>query len=107
MTPGAPFLPYLVKLGSPGLRRFLVRMTPWPLLQRLRQAVDIMAYNMLEIFQAQKGELNNSATDYEKGKDIMGILCMSESELFSLPSLILLYSESEQSLDRGGSPVRF
>jgi hypothetical protein len=74
MVPAAPLTPYFVKLGPPGFRRFLVRMIPWPLLQKLRGIVDIMADGVLEIFQAKKRELADNTSDHEGGKDIMGIL---------------------------------
>lgn len=82
MVPLAPLTPILVKLGSPGLRRWIVRMTPWPLLQRLRQIVDIMADAVLEIFQSKKRELDDAEKDDDVARDIMGILCVSRSQLF-------------------------
>lgn len=81
MVPLAPLTPILIKLGSPGLRRLMVRMTPWPLLQRLRQIVDIMADAVLDIFQSKKLELDDTEKEHGGARDIMGILCMSRSHI--------------------------
>ena len=74
MVPLAPLTPILVKLGPPGLRRLMIKMTPWPLLQKLRQIVDIMADSVLEIYQTKKRDMDAANKVHEGDKDIIGIL---------------------------------
>ncbi|KAF7968861.1 hypothetical protein HWV62_29182 [Athelia sp. TMB] len=80
MVPLAPLTPILVKLGPPGLRRFMIRMTPWPLLQKLRQIVDIMADGVLEIYQTKKRDMDATNKVHEGDKDIIGILMNANSD---------------------------
>ena len=68
----------VLELGPAKLRRFLVRMVPWPKLQRLRKMVDIMDKTTLDVYNAKKTALQDDSISQHvgKGRDIMTILCM-------------------------------
>ena len=74
LVPAAPFLPLLVRLGSARLRRRIVQMMPFALIQKLRYIVDIMASQMEQIFQEKKQSLSQSEPDQTEQHDIMAIL---------------------------------
>ncbi|KAJ7235107.1 cytochrome P450 [Mycena haematopus] len=66
----------VLELGPAKLCRLLVRMVPWPKLQRLCKMVDIMDETTLEVYNAKKIALqDDSIFQYVgKGRDIMTIL---------------------------------
>ncbi|KAF8701560.1 Cytochrome P450, partial [Rhizoctonia solani] len=85
-------VPYLVKLGPPQLRRFLVRLIPSSDVQRLREMVDIMWDTSLRIVASKKAALEQGddvmIQQVGRGKDIMSILLnanMHASESDRLP----------------------
>lgn len=71
-------LPFLVKLGPPKFRAFVVKMVPSKRVQRVREMVEIMAQTSNEVFEAKKRALqaggNALADQIGHGKDIMSIL---------------------------------
>jgi hypothetical protein len=74
MAPVAAFTPYFKYMGPAPLRRLLVRMTPWPLLQRLRRIVDTMADAMAEVYTKKMQERHSQGHEHEKQDDIMSTL---------------------------------
>lgn len=75
MVPAAPFLPLLVHLASARLRRRLVEILPFALIQKLRYIVDIMASHMEQIFREKKQALSQAQHDETEQHDIMAVLC--------------------------------
>lgn len=84
-----PFIPYIVKLGSPAFRRRLISIVPSKNLHELRDMVDLMARTSTTIFSAKKAALSkgdlNTEEGAESGKDLMSIL--RESSILLLLSL--------------------
>ncbi|KAJ6561524.1 cytochrome P450 [Mycena vulgaris] len=74
LLPAAPFVPVLAQLGSARLRRRIVKMMPFPLIQKLRYIVDIMASQMEQIFHQKKDILAQAEPDETEHHDIMAIL---------------------------------
>ncbi|KAJ6561566.1 cytochrome P450 monooxygenase [Mycena vulgaris] len=74
LVPAAPFLPLLVRLGSARLRRRIIEMMPFSLIQKLRYIVDIMASQMEQIFHQKKDILAQAEPDETEHHDIMAIL---------------------------------
>ena len=72
-------LPYLVKLGTPHLRRKFMELVPSKLLQQDREIVDTMDRTSKEIFEEKKKALRKGEDAVVKqvgmGKDIMSVLC--------------------------------
>ncbi|KAJ6561523.1 cytochrome P450 [Mycena vulgaris] len=73
-VPAAPFLPLLVRLGSARLRRRILEMMPFSLIQKLRYIVDIMASQMEQIFHEKRDSLSQAEPDETEHHDIMAIL---------------------------------
>src|ERR1700727_3057586 len=77
------FLPFLVKLGPPHLRRFLVDLIPWKDLQRLKAMVDLIHNTSREVYEVKKAALTQGeeivAKQVGDGKDMMTVLrkCLS------------------------------
>ena len=73
-------LPHMDDIGSPGLRRFLVKFVPSSRVQKLRKMIDIMEKTSVQIFQSKKAalQLGDEALlkQVGRGKDIMSILCV-------------------------------
>lgn len=82
MVPGAPFTPLFKYLGPRQLRRFVLRLVPWSLLQRLVDIVNIMDSEAQNILKEQEKDID-AGVDDKDGKDIMGILRESK------PSMLL------------------
>ncbi|KAF7369299.1 Cytochrome P450 [Mycena venus] len=89
LMPAAPFLPLLVRLGPARLRRRVVEMIPFRLIQKLKNIVDILAAQMEVIFREKQSLLKGGQSDKH---DIMAVLlkanqnsskseCMSDKEL--------------------------
>lgn len=74
MVPGAPLTPWFKYLGPAQFRRFILKLIPWGLLQRLVDIVNIMDAEVHKIFAAQQKALEAGYSDEGEGKDIMGIL---------------------------------
>lgn len=72
------FLPYVVKLGTPALRRKLLDWTPSAVLQRVKGIVDIMDKTSAGIYQKKKQALERGeeavSQQVGRGKDIMSVL---------------------------------
>ncbi|PIL23231.1 cytochrome P450 [Ganoderma sinense ZZ0214-1] len=85
-------LPYVVDLGTPGLRRWVLDRFPYKPAQELKSIVDIMHDRSIEIYRAKKAALeagdDTVAQQVGEGKDIMSILLranMAASEGDRLP----------------------
>lgn len=89
-------LPYLVKIGSPRFRRFIVGLLPFQNVQRLRSIVDVMYNTSIEILDAKKRALEEGddavSRQIGKGKDIISILSMCIRMLFPWPAYRHIYS---------------
>ena len=72
------FLPTLIRVGSPGFRRFLVNLMPWKSIRELRNISDVLYETSVEIFESKKAalEAGDSALKQQvgEGKDILSIL---------------------------------
>ena len=72
------FMPYLVKIGTPWIRRKLLRLVPSKDIQRIVDIVDIMHEQAVEVYDAKKEALKKGeATVVQqvgRGKDILSIL---------------------------------
>lgn len=72
------FLPYLINVGTPNLRRFIVRIFPWKALKEICGIVDIMDEASMKVFEEKKRALSegDDAVLHQvgEGKDIMSIL---------------------------------
>ena len=74
----AYLLPTLVKIGSPGFRRYIVDLLPWKNAHRLRDNIDVMDRTCVEIFESKKQALEEGdeavVEQMGQGKDITSIL---------------------------------
>jgi len=74
------FLPTLVKIGSPRLRRFVVDTLPWKSLHELRDLSNVLYETSVEILESKKAalEAGDEAVRQQvgEGKDILSILSM-------------------------------
>ena len=72
--------PFLVRLGPPGFRRFIMKLVPNKTVRRTQDIVDIMDRTSVELFQRKKLALQQGdeavLAQVGRGKDIMSILCM-------------------------------
>lgn len=86
------FLPTLVKIGTPRLRRLIVDVLPWKSIRKLRDIIDIMHNTSTEIFDAKKKALEegNEAVSKQvgRGKDILSILSARKSSLVASTLMI-------------------
>lgn len=68
-----------IKVGSPAFRRFVLKLLPFPDLQKLREIVDLMDKTSVDIFQSKKAAIEKGEeavlAQIGRGKDIMSILC--------------------------------
>jgi len=73
------FLPFLVKLGSSSLRRFVLELMPSEALQAVKDIVDTMHRTSVEVFESKKRALaaGDQALKEQvgEGKDLMSVLC--------------------------------
>jgi hypothetical protein len=73
------FLPYLVKIGPPSFRKYLVKNAPWQIVREIGSIVDVMDKTCIEVFEAKKKALADGdeavVQQVGQGKDIMSILC--------------------------------
>ncbi|KAH7882788.1 cytochrome P450 [Phlebopus sp. FC_14] len=97
ITVARRFLPYVVNIGPPGFRKFIVKITPWQALQGLNHIVDVMHETSTEVYEAKKKAFaaGDEAVQAQvgQGKDIMSILLqanMNASEEDRLPDEELL-----------------
>ncbi|TDL20266.1 cytochrome P450 [Rickenella mellea] len=91
------FLPFLVKLGPPAFRRFLLDISPSRDLHQLKETVDVMHQTSTDIFQRKKMSFDegdeHTLRQVDEGRDIMSILLkanLSASDLDRLPDSELL-----------------
>ncbi|TFK25118.1 cytochrome P450 [Coprinopsis marcescibilis] len=73
------FLPYLVNIGTPGFRRFLVNIFPWRTLHELRDIVDVMHDTSVSVYREKMKVLQQGGPDalreqIGEGKDILSTL---------------------------------
>lgn len=71
-------LPWAVKIGSPGFRRFVVDILPWKNLHVLRDIIDTMHNTCRQIYGEKKRALEAGdeavSKQISQGKDIISIL---------------------------------
>jgi hypothetical protein len=76
------FLPWLIHMGPPGLRRFIVNILPWKALKEINGIIDIMDKISTEVFEDKKRALSEGdeaiMRQVGQGRDIMSTLraCM-------------------------------
>ncbi|KIK37049.1 hypothetical protein CY34DRAFT_93378 [Suillus luteus UH-Slu-Lm8-n1] len=72
------FLPFLINVGTPNIRRFIVRIFPWKALKEICGIVDVMDEASMKVFEEKKRALSegDDAVLHQvgEGKDIMSIL---------------------------------
>ncbi|KAJ3492937.1 hypothetical protein NLJ89_g11134 [Agrocybe chaxingu] len=68
------FLPTLIKISTPKLRRLFVDITPWKTLHRLRDMADVLHKTSVEIIESKKKALTEGDGTIEKDKDVISIL---------------------------------
>ncbi|PPQ92207.1 hypothetical protein CVT25_008981 [Psilocybe cyanescens] len=73
VIPGAALAPVLKYLGPAQFRRFVGKLIPWSLLQRLVYIADVMEDEAQKILKKQLEDLDNDVTDKD-GQDVIGIL---------------------------------
>lgn len=65
-------------LGPPKFRSFLLRITPWPDLHRMKRIVDVMDKTSNDIYTEKKEKLKHGdeavVNQIGRGKDIMSVL---------------------------------
>ena len=73
------FVPFLMKLGPPGFRRFLIDISPSRDLKKVKDIVDIMAETSNGIYREKLEALKQGdkavIEQVGQGKDVMSILC--------------------------------
>jgi cytochrome P450 len=98
------FLPFLINIGPPYFRRFIVKILPWKALKEICSIVDIMDETSMKVFEEKKRALskgdNTVLHQVGEGKDIMSILlranmdasaedCLPDSELVAQMSTLV------------------
>lgn len=82
-----PLAPYVLNIGTPALRRWVLDMIPSKSLHRVRDMVDLMDNTAKEILKGKKASLESgdfkSQENMESGTDILSILRRSK---FGFPS---------------------
>ena len=72
-------IPFFVKLGPPGFRRFLMQLIPNKSVRMTREIVDVMYRTSVQIFEHKRLALQQGDESVlqrvGRGKDIMSILC--------------------------------
>ncbi|KAG1842383.1 cytochrome P450 [Suillus subalutaceus] len=72
------FLPFLINVGPPNFRRFIVKIFPWKALKEICSIVDVMDETSMKVFEEKKRALSkgDDAVLHQvgEGKDIMSIL---------------------------------
>lgn len=91
MVIGAQLLPWLIKIGSPNFRRFLVNHLPWRSMEKLSEIVDIMDNTARRVLESKKAALDMGdeavLQRVGEGKDILSTLlranmsCSAENRL--------------------------
>lgn len=72
------FLPFLINVGPPNFRRFIVKNFPWKVLKEICNIVDVMDETSMKVFEEKRRALSkgDDAVLHQvgEGKDIMSIL---------------------------------
>ncbi|KAG0706187.1 cytochrome P450 [Suillus ampliporus] len=72
------FLPFLIHVGPPNFRRFIVNIFPWKALKEISGIIDVMDKTSAKVFEEKKRAVleGNEASLHQigQGKDIMSIL---------------------------------
>ena len=78
MSLAREFLPWLIYIGPPSLRRFVVKSLPWKAIKEIDGFVDIMDKTSIKVFKEKKRALSNgdeaAMHQIGRGKDIMNTL---------------------------------
>lgn len=73
-----PVLPYVVRMGSPALRRKFLDVLPIKYLQKAKEFIDVMHEESIAVYESRKAALleGKEAVNQQigKGKDILSIL---------------------------------
>ncbi|TDL22548.1 cytochrome P450 [Rickenella mellea] len=77
------FIPFLVKLGPPALRRFIVGLLPSRRIRRLKTIIDTLDHTSKMILKEKRHELESGDANAKKeGRDIISVL-LRENEVAS------------------------
>lgn len=77
LLPFTSLLPYVYRIGTPAFRRWALQFIPSPMIQRLRDAVNIQNRQAEEVLQARHTLLSSGAdlsSEAGRGRDIMTLL---------------------------------
>ncbi|KAJ8521037.1 hypothetical protein ONZ45_g2214 [Pleurotus djamor] len=78
------FLPWVVKVGPPSFRRWLLNVVPWERLHQVRDMSDFMHNTSVEIWRSKKAAMEKGDAavldQIGQGKDIMSILMRANIE---------------------------
>ena len=100
-------MPYLVKIGTPWVRRKLLRLVPSKDIQRIVNIVDIMHEQAVEVYDAKKEALKKGeATVVQqvgRGKDILSILREYPKTCGPRGRVLTTNSEGEHGFGQGRS----
>ncbi|KAF9002258.1 cytochrome P450 [Cyathus striatus] len=76
--------PVLSRIGTPGFRRWVINVSPFKLLHKLRDIIDFMHNTSVEILESKRKALEEGdetvARQVARGKDIMSILLKANME---------------------------
>jgi len=74
------FLPWIIKLGTPGIRRFLALRIPSKRVKNIVHITDILDRTSQDIYLSKKQAMQDGddAVQHQvgEGRDIMSVLCM-------------------------------
>ena len=81
-------MPFLVRLGTPQFRRFLVENSPFKLVKDMKVLIDVFHNTSIEIYEAKKHAFQQGdeelAAQIGQGKDVISIL---STPIFFFPPL--------------------
>ena len=79
LFPLKDLLPYIVKIGSPEMRRKALEMFPRGLVSEIREVSDILTEASTQVLRQKRSALEKGDEAMEnmagKGKDILSVLC--------------------------------
>ena len=86
-------MPQIVKIGSPAFRRWLLEITPYQRLQRLKDITDTLERTVMDILSQKRAALAEGdeavLRQVGEGKDIMSVLCESR-DMWSSRALTII-----------------
>jgi hypothetical protein len=91
------FTPWVVKLGSASLRRWLIKFSPWQDIKKTRDIIDTMYTASDSILQVKKEALargDDAVVDQiGGGKDMMSLLSTSTPLYFEFSPFMHIFSQ--------------